>query len=85
MHDYLESCQRAASSRRVGGDHAEQQEMYVGDVIQAAIDDALQVESVTFHDGSFLDIGSPDDLVRAYHTVNPTAGQAIVTRDRERT
>ncbi len=40
-------------------------ELYVGQVIQAAIDDGLVVESVTFPDGSYLDVGTPEDLERA--------------------
>ena len=40
-------------------------ELYVGQVIQAAIDDGMVVESVAFPDGSYLDIGTPEDLERA--------------------
>lgn len=40
-------------------------ELPIGDVIQAAIDNGLAVEAEVFPDGSFLDIGSPEDLVLA--------------------
>jgi glucose-1-phosphate thymidylyltransferase len=40
-------------------------ELFVGDVIQAAIDDGLRVEAVHVADTPYLDIGTPEDLVRA--------------------
>ncbi len=41
------------------------QEVLINDVIQAAIDRGLKVEVEVFENGSFLDIGTPEDLVRA--------------------
>lgn len=40
-------------------------ELYVGDVIQSAIDDGLVASSVAFPGGSYLDIGTPEDLENA--------------------
>ena len=40
-------------------------EIPIGNVIQAAISKGLQVEAEAFADGSYLDIGTPDDLVKA--------------------
>ncbi len=40
-------------------------EVPIGDVIQAAISKGLHVEAEAFSDGTYLDIGTPDDLVRA--------------------
>ncbi len=40
-------------------------EIPIGNVIQAAISKGLQVEAEAFADGSYLDIGTPDDLIRA--------------------
>ena len=40
-------------------------ELYVGDVIRAAIDEGMQVLGVRFPRGSFLDVGTPEDLRRA--------------------
>jgi glucose-1-phosphate thymidylyltransferase len=37
----------------------------MGDVIQAAIGEGLRVEAVHVSDEPFLDIGTPDDLIRA--------------------
>jgi glucose-1-phosphate thymidylyltransferase len=40
-------------------------ELYVGDVVRAGIDEGLHVDSVAFEDGAYLDVGTPDDLLRA--------------------
>ncbi len=40
-------------------------ELYVGNVIQAAIDDGLKVAAVPFPQGSYLDVGTPEELKRA--------------------
>jgi glucose-1-phosphate thymidylyltransferase len=42
-----------------------QQELYLGDVIQAAIQQGERVENVLFLDGSYIDIGTPEDLTAA--------------------
>lgn len=41
------------------------QEVLINDTIQSAIDNGLKVEVEVFENGSFLDIGTPEDLVRA--------------------
>jgi hypothetical protein len=43
----------------------EHSEFFVGEVIQAAADNGLMIESVIFSDGACVDIGTPDDLVKA--------------------
>ncbi len=40
-------------------------ELYVGDVIQAALDQGLEAEAVVFPDGDSLDIGTPEGLALA--------------------
>lgn len=40
-------------------------ELFVGDVIQAAIINGFRVDSVLFENGNYLDIGTPEDLTRA--------------------
>lgn len=41
------------------------EELFVGDVFQAAINDGMHVNSVTFEDGWFLDVGTPEGLALA--------------------
>jgi glucose-1-phosphate thymidylyltransferase len=40
-------------------------ELFLGDVIQAAIQDDMNVSSVTFANGKCLDIGSSEDMIKA--------------------
>ncbi|HEY9631659.1 MAG TPA: sugar phosphate nucleotidyltransferase [Coleofasciculaceae cyanobacterium] len=40
-------------------------ELPIGDVIQAGIAAGLRVEAEAFADGSYLDVGTPEDLMRA--------------------
>jgi glucose-1-phosphate thymidylyltransferase len=59
MHDYLISAQMG----QVAGQ--KQGELFVGDVIQAAIEAGLPVEHVFFPNDRYLDIGTPDNLIKA--------------------
>jgi glucose-1-phosphate thymidylyltransferase len=49
-------------------------EVPIGDVIQAGINAGLRVEAETFPDGSYLDVGTPDDLARAIRQLTPPEG-----------
>lgn len=53
LHTYLET-----------HDPQDQPELYVGHVIQAAIDSGMKANSVLFPTGTNIDIGTPDDLFR---------------------
>jgi glucose-1-phosphate thymidylyltransferase len=46
-------------------------ELYVGDVVEEAIASGLSVAAERFPDGSYLDIGTPDDLRRAQRGESP--------------
>ena len=48
------------------GDDA--REVHIGEVVAAAIDAGLHVDSVTFDEGTYIDVGTPDDLARAVRT-----------------
>jgi glucose-1-phosphate thymidylyltransferase len=66
MHDFLIASQPEDNPQQLLGDkHKNIRELFVGDVIQAAIEQGLRVEGVPFPDGSYLDIGTPDDLAKA--------------------
>ena len=55
---YLGDCLETATKNR--------RELFVGDVFQAAIADRFNIETVLFSDGNCLDIGTPDDLAKAF-------------------
>lgn len=46
-------------------------ELQIGDVVQLAVESGWRVESVSFPDGLFVDIGTPDDLRRARALLGP--------------
>lgn len=61
MHGYLSK----AVGRKQGEHPRAGAEWYVGDVIRAAIQEGFRVASVIFEGGTFLDIGTPENLVKA--------------------
>ena len=65
MHEYLAAIQNVDVQDDAGNNAPQQRELFVGDVIQAAIHNDLRVEAVLFPNGTYLDIGTPDDLARA--------------------
>ena len=67
MHKYLTTQTGTGREDVLSNGSRESQELFVGHVIQAAIDAKIRVESVSFPDGYCLDIGTPDELVRAVH------------------
>jgi glucose-1-phosphate thymidylyltransferase len=60
MHEYLSTSKEAA---------AQQPELFVGDVFNAAIQEGLKVEGVIISDKPYLDIGTGDDLLEAVKRV----------------
>ena len=68
MHEYLALHREADGSDQPV---SEQPELFVGDVIQAAIRDGLQVDAVPFPDGVCLDIGTPEGLIQAVRDHTP--------------
>lgn len=57
IHSYVEEA--------VGSLAQKQKELFIGEVVGAAIDSGLRVEAVKVSDEVFLDIGTPEDLLRA--------------------
>ena len=65
MHEYLAAILPGNERDPAATNALARRELFVGDVIQAAILNDFQVESVLFPDGTYIDIGTPDDLVKA--------------------
>ena len=64
MHDYVQADQRQRQASPIDSP-IRQREMFMSEVIQAGIDRALPVDAEVFATGSYLDIGTPDDLLKA--------------------
>ncbi len=65
LHEYLIAIESSKVGTEADSQLPGRSEIPIGDVIQAAIDRGLQVEAEVFPQGSYLDIGTPDDLIRA--------------------
>jgi len=65
MHEYIVVIESGKVRSEAADSLPPQSEIPIGDVIQAAIYKGLRVEAEVFPQGSYLDIGTPDDLVRA--------------------
>ncbi len=64
MHDYLKTVDYG-SEHYILENKSACRELFVSDVILAAMENKFSVDSVVFPDGNCLDIGSPEDLMRA--------------------
>lgn len=60
LHEYLLEVEATYAAT-----DAVRQELPIGDVIQAALERGLQVEAEVFAEGRYLDIGTPENLVKA--------------------
>jgi len=70
MHDHVLSKQEGVNKDKVGSHwNAPQDELHVGDVIQAAIESNMLIEGVIFQDGRCIDIGTPEDMMKASRMV----------------
>ena len=65
LHEYLVTIEANRRQNQAGNYPSKEQELAIGDVIQAAINTGLQVQAEVFTDGEYLDIGTSEDLVRA--------------------
>lgn len=62
LHEHVAACKLSA---------AKQPELSVGDVIQAAIRNGLRAQGIRVSQKPYLDIGTPEDLVRAVLAFTP--------------
>jgi glucose-1-phosphate thymidylyltransferase len=65
MHEYVTALQKRKDDRKRSLNVEEDHELFVGDVIQAAIYNDMLIDTVLFSKGKYLDIGSPEDMVKA--------------------
>ncbi len=75
MHEYLADIQNT-NKVDTFNNNSKQRELFVGDVIQAAIENNLRVEGVLFPDDTCLDIGTPEDLLKAAKLTNKVFEEA---------
>jgi glucose-1-phosphate thymidylyltransferase len=69
MHRYISKLKELMDQNGDQNHITAHQELYIGDVIQAAIQNEMKIDSVVFSDGFCLDIGTPQDLVKAVNII----------------
>lgn len=65
MHEYLQEYRREHSLQIGKGIESDGGDLTVGAVIQAAIKKGLEVYGVTFLHGHYIDVGTPENLVKS--------------------
>lgn len=77
MHDYISDQQRIFENNK------DIEELFVGDVIQAAMQNNMEIDTVIFKDGNALDIGTPEDLIKAVKTTSKMFKEFLGNYDQE--
>ena len=70
MHEYVLSGQGTKIKYKADANTEKQKEVFLGDVIQSAIQNNLRIDTVLFNEGNYLDIGTPEDMVKAVQITN---------------
>lgn len=70
MHKYITNIQDVRKTDKNNNQAAEQQEIFVGDIIQAAIENNLEARAVLFIDYDCLDIGTSEGLIKAIRNLS---------------
>ena len=65
MHEYLQRFRKKNDFKTSEGGELEAEDLTVGAVIQAAISKGLQTYGVVFPEGKYIDIGTPDNLLKS--------------------
>jgi glucose-1-phosphate thymidylyltransferase len=61
LHQYINDAKKAGEKGRIKTSNGTR-ELYVGDIFIAAMKNNFNVQSITFKEGSGIDIGTPEDL-----------------------
>jgi len=70
MHEYLIHHQDMEKQNNAERNVQNQRELYLGDIFQAAVQNGINIDTVLFREGSCLDIGTPEDMIRAVKMAN---------------
>ena len=65
INRFIETCNMDKITGGIAGNKIDGKEVFLGDVIESAIQAGLKVENVVFDYGDYLDIGTPEDLAWA--------------------
>ena len=79
MHGYLMTYQREMRGQTNASQNLRSNipELHMGDVIQTAIETGLSIKSVIFPEGFCIDIGIPENLIKASKWSNLPSGSSL--------
>ena len=66
LHEFVAKHKKRFSANSSSNATKDTQELFLGDIFQAAIKDEFDIDSVVFSKGNCLDIGTPEDLAKAF-------------------
>lgn len=66
MHEYIMRIRNVNAQHENSGRLGTPNELFIGDVLQAAIDNQLRIKTVTFPNHTYLDIGTAENLLEAF-------------------
>jgi glucose-1-phosphate thymidylyltransferase len=66
LHEFVAQHKKRFSANSAIKLNEDEQELFLGDIFQAAIKDEFNINSVVFSEGNCLDIGTPEDLAKAF-------------------
>jgi glucose-1-phosphate thymidylyltransferase len=69
MHDYVTDTLKKSEKIKARNSGEEMHEVFLGDVIQEAIQRNLEIDNILFTDGKYLDIGTPEDMAKAFQFI----------------
>ena len=70
MHDQIAVIMKTKEGSGLSDNVPHNQELFVGDIIRAAIRSRFHIEVAIFSEGFYLDIGVPEDLLEATYQLN---------------
>ena len=68
LHEYVSVIHNRKVRKGVRSIRPPERQLFIGDVVQAGISKGVRVDAVAFTKGSFLDLGTPEDLMKAIRT-----------------
>ena len=81
MHDYILNEKMTIERESNTAPPIETKELFLGDVIQVAIENDILVSSVTFANGKCLDIGSSEDMIKAIQIKTLNLNSPLLVED----
>jgi glucose-1-phosphate thymidylyltransferase len=65
LHNYVMTIKESVRFTKYKAISEKPKEVFLGEIFNAALDAGLHINQVLFKDGNYLDIGTPDNLVKA--------------------